>query len=280
LGLYVKKSLESFFISQFSSKLIGDDGAVIGKDILVGDAFFENVHFKREWLTLDEIAYKSVIVNISDIYAMNGIPKYGILTVAIPKNFSKNELTLLASGFKKAEKDFNFEIVGGDTISNSKLDISLTILGSLNGKPLKRDGLKFGDFIAHTGTLGKCAKDLKSLFKGWKISKKSPFVKPIIRTRFIKKSANLLTAGLDISDGLFSELSHLSKMSKIGIRLNKKISKNIGCSGEEYQLLFGIKPYNLKKVINIAKNLNTDIKIIGRAVRSSKFKNFCKPHHF
>ncbi len=271
---------ESFFISQFDSKLIGDDGAIINHEIIVGDAFFENVHFKRNWLSLNEIAYKSVAVNISDIYAMNAMPKFAILIIAIPKDFSKENLIELASGFKQAEKDFKFEIIGGDTIANNKLDISLTVIGKLIGKPLKRNGLKNKDFIAYTGIVGNSARDLDRLLKGWHISKKSIFVKPKLQFKFIKRSANLFSAGLDISDGLCSELSHLSKMSKIGINILKKFNRKIGCSGEEYQLLFGINPRNLKEVLAIGRATGTKINIIGRAIRGSRFKNKCKPNHF
>jgi len=272
---------ESFFIRQFQSKLIGDDGAIIDNNkIVVGDAFFENVHFKRDWLTLEEIAYKSVSVNISDIYAMNAMPQYGILTVAIPNYFNKNDLIKLASGFQQAQKDFNFEIIGGDTIANNKLDISLTVIGKLMGKALKRDGLKHGDFLAYTGVLGTSARDLRNLFHGWNISKKSVFIKPKLQIKFIKKSAHFLTAGLDISDGLYSELSHLSKMSKIGIKIFNKFNKKIGCSGEEYQLLFGVKANNLKKVTALGKAVGTKITVIGRASRGKLFINRCKPHHF
>ena len=83
---------EDYFISLFKSKKIGDDGAVIGDYIYSNDAFFENVHFKKEWLSLDQIAYKAMIVNISDAIAMNAKPLYALLSIAIPSTYSKNDL--------------------------------------------------------------------------------------------------------------------------------------------------------------------------------------------
>ena len=91
---------EDYFIKQFSSnKKIGDDGAVIRNTVYSMDAFFENVHFKKEWMTLKQIAYKSMLVNISDAIAMNAKPKYALLSVAIPSSYSKKDLKELSSGF-------------------------------------------------------------------------------------------------------------------------------------------------------------------------------------
>ena len=98
---------EEYFIKQFSnSKFIGDDGAVIDGYVYSMDAFFENVHFKKEWMTLKQIAYKSMIVNISDAIVMNAVPKYALLSVAIPKSYTNDDLKNLSKGFKKAALEF------------------------------------------------------------------------------------------------------------------------------------------------------------------------------
>jgi len=276
----LKENLEKYFIKQFQSKYIGDDGAVIGKIVMVQDAFFESIHFKRDWFSIDEVAYKSVLVNISDIYSMNAIPKYALLTVAIPKSFSKNDLQLLANGFKRASKDFNFEIVGGDTISNSKLDISVTVIGKLRGKPILRGGAKVKDFVAYTGTLGKTKRDLEKLLNYRKIRKDSPFIKPHLQKKFIFRASRYISSGLDISDGLFSEMEHIAKESKIGFKYLKKIPKRIGCSGEEYQFLFTFPPRYLKQINYLAKGLNMKLELFSRVKRDKKFKNICKLNHF
>jgi thiamine-monophosphate kinase len=273
--------MESYFINQFKSKYIGDDGAILdGKSVVVQDAFFENIHFKREWFSLDEIAYKSVAVNVSDIYSMNATPQYGLLTVAIPKNYSKSDLQLLASGFKRAEKDFKFEIVGGDTISNSKLDISVTVIGKLRGKPILRSGAKSGDFVAYTERLGSTKRDLEKLLKGRRVDRKSRFIKPQLQREFIYRVAKYINSGLDISDGLFSELQHISKSSRVGFRVTKKIPRQIGCSGEEYQLLFTYPRRNSRIIKAIAKNLGVKITVFAQAIKGRKYQNRCNPHHF
>ena len=211
---------------------------------------------------------------------MNAIPKYALLTVAIPKTYSKEDLEILANGFKKASKDFEFEIVGGDTIANSKLDISVTVIGELRGKPILRSGAKVGDFLAYTGTLGKTKRDLEKLFQGRKIRKDSPFLKPVLQKDFIYKASKYITSGLDISDGLFSEMGHISKESRIRFKLLKNIPKKIGCSGEEYQFLFTFKSKYLKEMIALAKSLNTKINIFARVVQKRNYLDICQANHF
>jgi thiamine-monophosphate kinase len=271
---------ESYFISKFPKKYIGDDGAIIGKEIYVADGFFENVHFKREWFSLEQIAYKSVSVNVSDIYSMGAIPKYALLTVAIPKSFSKNELDELASGFLRASKEYNVEIIGGDTLSNTKLDISVTLTGELLKSPILRNRAKVGDLIAHTGKLGESKRDLEKLLKNRKVKKDSRFINPKLRGKLILKIANYVSAGLDISDGLYSELEHLSKSSQKSIKLKKEMQKQIACSGEEYEFLFTFPKRNQKKIIAIAKTLGVPINLIGKIRKGKPFQNSCKRHHF
>ena len=139
---------EDFFIKQFNnnSKIIGDDGAVVDEYVYSNDAFFENVHFKKDWFTLKQIAKKAMLVNISDAIAMNAKPKYALLTVAIPKSYSKKDMKTLASGFLEVAKKYNIEIIGGDTISNNKLDISVTII-SKTKNPILRSGIKQNDYL-------------------------------------------------------------------------------------------------------------------------------------
>ena len=155
---------EEFFIKQFSNnKIIGDDGAFIDGFVYSMDAFFENVHFKKEWMSLKQIAYKSMIVNISDAIVMNATPLYALLSVAIPNTYSEEDLKELSLGFKKAAREFGIQIIGGDTISNEKLDISITII-SKTTNPIYRSGVKKGDLLCYTGTLGLCKRDLENLF--------------------------------------------------------------------------------------------------------------------
>jgi len=270
---------EDYFIKQFStSKFIGDDGAVVGKYVYSMDAFFQNVHFKRSWMSLKQIAMKSMLINISDAIVMNAIPKYALLSVAIPANFNKKELQELSSGFKKVAKQFNIEIIGGDTISNNKLDISITIV-SKTKNPVLRTGTKKGDLVCHTGNIGTVKKDLDKLLDGKKISKNSKFIKPKLNPKFFYKIAPYINSALDISDGLFFELERLSKANKIGFDFFNDIDKEVGCSGEEYEVLFTFDPKHKKKIEKIAKKYDVDLNIFAK-VNDKAYSCECRGHHF
>lgn len=273
------KNKEDYFIKQFSkSKFIGDDGAVIGNYVYSMDAFFENVHFKREWMSLKQIAQKAMLVNISDAIVMNAKPKYALLSVAIPSEYTKKELDELAKGFKKIASTFGVEIIGGDTISNNKLDISVTII-STTKKPILRSGTNEGDLVCYTGKLGTTKKDLEKLLNNQEIDKKSKFIKPKLNPRFFYAAAPYIKSAMDISDGLFFELERLGKSNKLGFEFFKSIDKEIGCSGEEYEILFTFDPKDIKKIEKLAKKHKVKLNIFAQATKG-KYSCECKGHHF
>jgi thiamine-monophosphate kinase len=275
---------EEFFIKQFKSKFIGDDGAVINKWennnekwVVASDSFFEDIHFKRNWFNLDEISYKASLVNISDIIVMNAKPKYALINVGFPKDLNLKEIELLASGFKKAAREYNYEIIGGDTIKNEKLSISMTFLGETK-RPITRKA-KLNEFVAFTGDLGSVKRDLGILLRGGKISKNSKFINPILRADFFYKASKFITAACDISDGLFKELERISKISKVGFNFFKQFDRSVGCSGEEYEILFTFPKKNLRVIQNLAKLTRTPITIFAETKRG-KFKSICPENHF
>ncbi|OCL89993.1 thiamine-phosphate kinase [Aliarcobacter thereius] len=275
---------EDFFIKQIqNSKYNGDDGAFIDGYVYSMDAFFEDVHFKKEWIkegniSLKQIAYKSMLVNISDAIAMNAKPKYALITIAIPKTYTQDELKELANGFKKAAHDFEFEIIGGDTIENHKLDISITII-SKTENPIYRKDVKIGDFICYTGKLGDSKKGLEALLKGQKIKKNSKFIKPKLKADFFYEASKFINSSMDISDGLFLDLEKLSKASKIGFDFFKEIKEEVGTSGEEYEILFSVSQKNLKKIEDIAKKYKVKLNYFAKAVKGS-YKSSFPNHHF
>lgn len=269
---------EHFFISAFSSKNIGDDGAVIDGMVYTKDAFFENVHFKREWMQPYDIATKAMMVNISDAIAMNADPKYALLSVAIPSSMAPDEMKELARGFEDCAQAFGMEIIGGDTLSNSKLDITVTVV-SKSDKPLWRKGLKTGDMIAYTGGLGQASRALKRLLAGASLHSKSKFHDIQLRHDFIKHIGSSLRVGMDISDGLFSDLDKLARLNRLGFTFTKHFNKSVGCSGEEYEMLIGFDARLRKKVLRYAQKSRTPLTIFASAKRG-KFVNRCKAHHF
>jgi thiamine-monophosphate kinase len=269
---------EEFFIKNIKSKYIGDDGAVVNKKLIIAsDSFFEDVHFKREWMNLKEIAIKASLVNLSDMIVMNAKAKYAVLNVAFPKSLKLSEIKQLADGFNEVAKKYGYEIIGGDTIENEKIAISVTHIG-VSKKAITRKA-KLNEYVAYTGNLGSVNKDLKTLIRGGKISKTSKFIKPQLKDKFFYKASKYITSALDISDGLFKELERISKISNVGFKFLKKIDKHIGCSGEEYEILFTFPKKNLIKILNIAKLTRVKINIFA-ITKKGKYKSICKENHF
>ena len=271
-------NLENYFISLFENKYIGDDGALINGYVYSKDAFFENVHFKSSWMSYYHIAKKAMYINISDAIAMNAKPKYALLSVAMPSTITKSQMRELVSGFKEVADEFGVDIIGGDTISNTKLDITITIV-SKTKKPLLRSGAKTGDIFAYTGELGNSKRDLRKLLNGGYIHKKSKFINIKLRDKFIENTSRFLSSGMDISDGLFSDLNKISDSSKIGFKFLKHIPKSIGCSGEEYEMLVSFSKRDKKTVIRRAVQSRTPLNIFALGKRV-KYTNRCKSHHF
>ncbi len=270
---------EAFFIGHFgTSPFIGDDAAVLGSMCVSQDAFFENIHFSRRWMSLYEIGRKAMLVNLSDAVAMNAQPRYALLTVAMPPSLSRAQMAELARGLRETAEAYGVRIVGGDTIANVKLDISVTILADCDS-PLRRDGLKEGDLLAYTGRIGTSARDLQRLLRGGSISPKSRFLDPGLRVDFVAKAARHLRVGMDISDGLFTDLRRLHKINRLGFRFFRPIPRRIGCSGEEFEMLVGFDPKNREKIERIARKTRTPLTIFAEAVRAP-FRDPCRPHHF
>jgi thiamine-monophosphate kinase len=269
---------EHFLINQLSSKYIGDDGAVVGDMVYSVDAFYEGIHFKREWMSLEQIARKAMLVNISDAIAMNATPKFALISISIPKDITKDEICELTNGFEDEAKKFGCEIIGGDTVGGDRLDISITII-SKSSNPLYRKGLKKGYLLAFTGYLGESKKDLNRLFNGEKIDSNSKFFNPIIRDKFIYASREFLSVGMDISDGLFCDTNKLLDYNNIGFESILDISEDIGSSGEEYEMLIGFDERNLESILKISEDTDTKITVFAE-VADNRQRFSCKSHHF
>lgn len=275
------QSKEDFFISLFQkgSQAIGDDGAVVGEWVYSQDAFFENVHFKRTWMSLEQIAYKAMLINISDAIVMNAIPKFALLTVAIPKSYSKQDLKALHKGFQKAATEYKLEVIGGDTIANNKLDISVTIISKAQ-KSLLRKNLKQGHLLAFTGNLGESKKGLKRLLNNGSLHHKTRFITPELKADFFYAAAPYMSTAMDISDGLFTDIEKITTASNMGIQFLQSIPKEIGSSGEEYEILFSFHPKYRLKILKLAAKFRTKVTVFAVASKRAKYRSLSKPNHF
>ena len=269
---------EYYLIHKLSSKYIGDDAAVVGDTLYSMDAFFEDVHFKREWMSIAQIGRKAMLINLSDAIAMNAKPKYALVTLCMPHDITDKEIDELTQSLESTANEYSCEIIGGDTIGGDKLHLSITII-SQSDDPLLRKGLKKGDLLAYTGTLGESKRDLDALFRGEKISDNSRFFEPILRAEFIAKARPFLRVGMDISDGLYCDTNKLLDINKYGFDILKTINDNIGLSGEEYEMLIGFDHSNLEPLKKIAKELNIPLTVFAKvAENDERFK--CKSQHF
>jgi len=270
---------EALVISKIKSDYIGDDGAIVDEYIYSMDAFFEDTHFKREWMNMAQIGRKAMLVNLSDAIAMNAKPLYALVTLALPKDITPTQIDELTSSMQECASEFSCEIIGGDTISSDKLHISVTII-SKSSNPLKRVGLKDGDLLAYTGFLGESKRDLERLFKGEKIDKNSKFYEPVLRADFIYQAREYLRVGMDISDGLFCDTNKLLDLNDKGLEMLSDISDEIGLSGEEYEMLIGFESKYLAKIKQISIKTNTPIRVFAKIDTKNQDRLKCNSHHF
>jgi len=272
-------NLENYWINKIKSRYIGDDGAVIDNKVYAMDAFWEGTHFKKNWMTVEQIAYKAFMVNLSDMVAMNATAKYMLITVALPKNVKKKFLDRLSTKFNDLANQYNIKIIGGDTIGSNKIGVAITMIGETNN-PLTREGVNNGDILAYTGVLGNAKDDLDRLLNGERIEDSAKFYNPILRIDFIKAVTPWLSAGMDISDGLYCDCNKLLKCSHKYIQELKVIPAQIGESGEEYEMLIAIPPQNLKRVQRIAKLTNTPLTLFATATDKKSEYYPCLEQHF
>jgi thiamine-monophosphate kinase len=269
---------EDYLISKLSSKYIGDDAAVIGDTLYSMDAFFEDVHFKRDWMSLAQIGRKAMLINLSDAIAMNAKAQFALVTVSLPPDLSNTDIDELMQSMERTAREYDCEIIGGDTVGGDKLHLSVTII-SKSKNPLLRTGLEEGDLLAFTGTLGESKRDLDALYRGEKIDNDSRFLEPKLRAEFIEKARGLLKVGMDISDGLYCDTNKLLDINKYGFNILKTISDYIGFSGEEYEMLIGFKKEDLKTLEAMAESLDLPLTVFAEVAENEE-RYPCKSHHF
>lgn len=269
---------EAYFINALQERkitqFIGDDGAVVGKFVYAMDLFCEGVHFLIPQFRYYDIAKKAFLVNISDILAMGAKPKYALLGISFSNQMTMNDINELQRGFSEVCKEFRIKIIGGDTIRDSKLNISITMIGKLVKKPILRSNFRIGDIIFHTQTrknpLGCVIKDMRYLYRGGRISRDSKFYKPTLQAKFIYDIIDFVRGGMDISDGLFCELNRISCQNNIKFHFFKPINRQNALSGEEYEFLFSIPPKCENRLQNIAKKHKIKLVKLAKIIRGKK----------
>ena len=297
----IERISKEFNLSNPSTRLgIGDDAAVIqsGSEYLLlsKDLLLEGIHFDLSYVPLQHLGYKAIACNVSDIAAMNGKPSQVAIGLALTNRFSVEVVDVIYQGIKAACDNYKVDLVGGDTTASPYgLVISVSILGTVGpNKIAYRSGAKDNDIICVTGDLGGAYMGLQILEREKAVYKSNPEMQPDLQQyeyivkRQLKPEARMdiifeledagvvPTSMIDISDGLASELMHISKNSNVGVKvLEDKIPIDnqtfetalefkldpITCAlngGEDYELLFTIDQKDFEKIKN-----HPDIHFIG-----------------
>jgi thiamine-monophosphate kinase len=289
---------------------VGDDAAVIdhfGKQTVIStDMLVEGIHFDLMYTPLKHLGYKSVIVNLSDIYAMNATPTQIVLSIAFSNRFSMEALDEFYEGVYAACEKYNVDLVGGDTTTSQKgFVISVTAIGEVApDKYVKRSTAQKGDLLCVSGFLGGAFLGLTLLEREKKIFLENPGVQPDLESEeyivgkllkpearkdiveFFAENNIMPTSMIDVSDGLSSEALHLCKQSELGCVIYEdkipiyedarqfayKLELDpTACAlsgGEDYELLFTVAQEDYAK---IAKN--EQISIVGYMTEASEGKN-------
>lgn len=280
----IERLTGSFDASQKDTiKGVGDDAAVIscGNNecmVVTTDLLLEGIHFDLTYFPLKHLGYKSVVVNLSDIYAMNAKPGQVTVSIGVSKRFSVEDLDELYAGIKLACERYGVDLVGGDTSSSmTGLTISVTAIGRAKAdEVVYRSGAKINDLICVTGNLGAAYMGLQLLEREKRIFQSNNAAQPklegydYILERILKPEARASvidkirelgvkpTSMIDISDGLSSELLHICKSSNVGCRIymekipideqTAKMASEFNIEpivaalngGEDYELLFTV----------------------------------------
>jgi len=287
-------------------KGVGDDAAVLNYGdkcvVFSTDLLTEGIHFNLMYVPLKHLGYKSVVVNLSDIFSMNAQPRQITVNIALSNKFSVEAVEELYSGIHLACEKYGIDLVGGDTTSSlTGLTISVSVLGEAAKDDLVyRSGAKEGDILCVSGDLGGAYMGLQLLERENEVFKVNdnmqpqlegydyilerqlkPETRPDVIAAF-KKIGIKPTSMIDISDGLSSEIMHLCKDSKVGCRLDeakvpmdnqtKKMAEELNINplvsalngGEDYELLFTVSPEDYEKLKN-----DPDFTAIGEMVNES-----------
>lgn len=267
---------------------IGDDAAAVRTDrsnvlLVTTDMLLEGVHFDLSYTDMASLGWKAAAVNISDIAAMGGVPRYALVSLGIPRSISVEKVQEFYRGFNKILRAFHLDLLGGDTNrSLTGLTVNVVVLGECEQeRTISRSGAKPGDLIFVSGTLGDSAAGLKLLRsrrKRWASGEKKliqKHLRPVPRVLLARKLglSGCVTSMIDLSDGMASDLGHICDQSSVGAVVHaeqvplsrelKTAARKRGLSsfdlamsgGEDYELLFTVSPGKAKKLRPMASHI-------------------------
>lgn len=305
----IRELTKSFKSHSKTIRSVGDDCAIVSpsdgqKTLVTTDFLVEGVHFDLAYTPLKHLGYKAVVVNLSDIYAMNGTPDHITVSLAISNRFSVEALKELYEGIELACERYGVDLIGGDTTTSLKgLILSITAIGHVDmGKAVCRNTAKVGDIVCVSGNLGAAYLGLQILMREKAVFEEDPNMQPELHEKseylirrilkpearkdivdFFESNHIIPHSMIDVSDGLSSELFHICTQSNVGVVIeeqklpidvdtyNQAMEFNMDPSipalsgGEDYELLFTLDASHEKAIIESG----IDISIIGRVTEAA-----------
>jgi thiamine-monophosphate kinase len=279
---------------------IGDDCAVIRRgpllEVLTTDCLVEGSHYERDWLTMADVGWKALAVNVSDVAAMGGTPRHALVTLFLPAGFTTKENDDLYDGIEACGESTGVSIVGGDIVkTKGPFAVSVTLSGICErDQVVLRSGAREGDIIVVTGSLGEARVGLEYLRLG-KTGASGEAGEACV-ARFRRPIARLVeahaivrnlqpTSMVDLSDGLVSDLRHVLEASGVGAVIDAEaipvgqcvidffegvreeaLSRAVA-GGEDYELLFTIDPGAEGRLAGVSNDLGVELTPIGRITR-------------
>lgn len=264
---------------------IGDDTAVLKYDknnylLFTTDMLVENDHFSLKYSSPEQIGMKAIEQNVSDIAAMGGIPKYAVISLALPSNIDARFVDKMYNGINKKSKRYSINIVGGNITHSREIVVNIAMLGFVEKKYLAlRSGAKISDLIFCSGEVGKSTAGLELLRYNKRGKSIKRHLEPKCRLELARKLVKIgINSMIDVSDGIASEVKHICDESKAGaiiyadklpiskdtIRDSKKIKKNpidlALYGGEDFELVFTASKNKLSELNKF------DVKAIGKVI--------------
>jgi thiamine-monophosphate kinase len=237
-----------------------------------------------------DIAYRSVSVALSDLAACGATPSWFTLALTL-KKFDPKWLSNFKQGLQDISTELRIPLIGGDTTKGGNLSITVQVGGYVDaGKALTREGARIGEVIYVTGCIGAASSALDNLRSG-NLTRpdKNRYLRPKIRFEVSSKLLDLASSAIDISDGLFQDLDHICKASKVGAviflekiptYLSMPLSVEEINRGDDYEILFTSDKSNRKKIERLAKEVNVPIYEIGLINKGDKVSIFTQKGEF
>jgi len=268
-------------------KGIGDDCAVLedreNYQLLTTDMLVSGDHFNREWQSPWQIGWKSIVVNVSDIASMGGVPKWALVSMALPDDVSVEYIDQIFGGMIDASDEYDLSIIGGDTTHGDLLVMNVALIGEVKKEDLcMRSDAEVGDMICVSGDVGKSWAGLELLRAG-EDGYTDFYLEPYCRLDISGKLAPIVNAMIDVSDGVASEVGHICEESGVGAEVykdkipisdkTKEAGKILGkdpmfwalSGGEDFELLFTIDEEKIDSIDGI------DYTKIGKITKSGMF---------